>query len=458
MQKIINFLGFSKEGPVSRFFKLEERKTNLKIETVAGLTTFMTMAYVLAVQPAAMIGFGEATSLVDSSGVLITKEAILIVTALISGLVTLLMAFYADMPFALSTGMGTNFILGALLQQGEISFGSIMAIVLVSGIVFLFLSLFGIRDVIVTMIPKNIKIAISSAIGFFIAYLGFNNTGIGTFTNGIGLGDFRSPEVLLAVAGLLIIAILTAYKIKGAILVGIIAITIIGIPFGVTTLPSQFMSIPNLSTVKNVLFNFEFSYIFTANGFILMFVAFFGDFFSTLGTVLGVGAKAGMLDDEGNLPGIEKPFVVDAIGTCAGAFTGCTTITTFVESSAGVEVGGKTGFTSIIVAILFIVSAFFAPLFVIIPNAATGPALIFVGFLMIQGFQDIDFSRFTEAFGPFVMIMFTIFTGSIATGLSAGILSDIVIKVFTGKAKEVHIGMYILAIPLILYFLTSGLV
>ena len=458
MQKIISFLGFSKEGPVSRFFKFEERKTSLKIETVAGLTTFMTMAYVLAVQPAAMIGFGEATSLVDSSGVLITKEAILIVTALISGLVTLLMAFYADMPFALSTGMGTNFILGALLQQGEISFGSIMAIVLVSGIVFLFLSLFGIRDVIVTMIPKNIKIAISSAIGFFIAYLGFNNTGIGTFTNGIGLGDFRSPEVLLAIAGLLIIAILTAYKIKGAILVGIIAITIIGIPFGVTSLPSQFMSIPNLSTVKNVMFNFEFSYIFTANGFILMFVAFFGDFFSTLGTVLGVGAKAGMLDDDGNFQGIEKPFVVDAIGTCAGAFTGCTTITTFVESSAGVEVGGKTGFTSAVVAGLFIISAFFAPLFVIIPNAATGPALIFVGFLMIQGFKDIDFSNFTEAFGPFVMIMFTIFTGSIATGLSAGILSDIVIKVFTGKAKEVHIGMYILAIPLILYFLTSGLV
>lgn len=458
MQKIINFLGFSEEGTISRFFKFNERKTNLKTETVSGLTTFMTMAYVLAVQPAALIGFGEATSLIDSSGVLITKESILIVTALVSGIVTLFMGFYANMPFALSAGMGTNFILGALLQQGEINFGSIMAIVLVSGIVFLFLSLVGIRDVIVTMIPKNIKIAISSAIGFFIAYLGFKNTGIGTFTNGIGLGNFRSPEVLLAIAGLLIIAILTAYKVKGAILVGIIAITLLGIPFGVTNLPTQIATIPNFDTVKNIMFNFEFSYLFTANGFILMFVAFFGDFFSTLGTVLGVGAKAGMLDEDGNLPGIEKPFVVDAVGTCIGAFTGCTTITTYVESSAGVEVGGKTGFTSIVVAVLFILSAFFAPLFVIIPDAATGPALIFVGFLMIQGFQDIDFSNFTEAFGPFVMIMFTIFTGSIATGLSAGILSDIAIKVFTGNAKEIHIGMYILAIPLVLYFLTSGLV
>lgn len=458
MQKIIKFLGFSQGGSISRFFKFEKNKTNFKIETVAGITTFMTMAYVLAVQPAALIGFSDTVSLVDSSNTLITKEAILITTAIISGLTTLFMAFYANMPFALSAGMGTNFILGALLQQGEISFGSIMSIVLISGIVFLFLSIVGIRDVIVQMIPKNIKIAISSAIGFFIAYLGFKNTGIGTFTNGIGLGDFRSPQVLLAVLGLLIIAVLTAYKVKGAILIGIFAITIIGIPFNVTQLPSQIVSVPDLDSVKNVMFNFDFSYIFTANGFILMFVAFFGDFFSTLGTVLGVGAKAGMLDEEGNLENIEKPFMVDAVGTCTGAFCGVTTVTTYVESSAGVEVGGKTGFTSVVVGLLFIISAFFAPLFVIIPDAATGPALIFVGFLMIQGFQDIDFSNFTEAFGPFVMIMFTIFTGSIATGLSAGILSDIAIKVLTNRAKEVHIGMYILAIPLILYFITSGLV
>lgn len=458
MQKIIKFLGFSQGGSISRFFKFEKNKTNFKIETVAGITTFMTMAYVLAVQPAALIGFSDTVSLVDSSNTLINKEAILITTAIISGLTTLFMAFYANMPFALSAGMGTNFILGALLQQGEISFGSIMSIVLISGIVFLFLSIVGIRDVIVQMIPKNIKIAISSAIGFFIAYLGFKNTGIGTFTNGIGLGDFRSPQVLLAVLGLLIIAVLTAYKVKGAILIGIFAITIIGIPFNVTQLPSQIVSVPDLDSVKNVMFNFDFSYIFTANGFILMFVAFFGDFFSTLGTVLGVGAKAGMLDEEGNLENIEKPFMVDAVGTCTGAFCGVTTVTTYVESSAGVEVGGKTGFTSVVVGLLFIISAFFAPLFVIIPDAATGPALIFVGFLMIQGFQDIDFSNFTEAFGPFVMIMFTIFTGSIATGLSAGILSDIAIKVLTNRAKEVHIGMYILAIPLILYFITSGLV
>lgn len=458
MEENSNFLSFSKGGRFSRFFKFEERQTNFKTETIAGITTFMTMAYVLAVQPAALIGFGEGVSLVDVNGVLITKEAILIVTAIVSGLITLFMAFYANMPFALSAGMGTNFILGALLQQGELSFGSIMAIVLISGLVFLFLSVVGIREVIVTMIPKNIKVAISTAIGFFIAYLGFKNSGIGNFTNGIGLGDFSSPSVLLAVAGLLLIAILTAHKVKGAFLIGIVSITLIGIPVGVTNLPSQFFSVPNFDSINNVVFNYDFSQVFTANGFILMFVAFFGDFFSTLGTVLGVGSKAGMLDKDGNLPGIEKAFLADAIGTTVGSLTGVTTITTYVESSAGVEAGGKTGFSSVVVGILFIISAFFAPLFVIIPNAATGPALIFIGFLMIQGFKDIDFSNFVDSFGPFVMIMFTIFTGSIASGLAGGILADIFIKVFSGKAKEVHVGMYILAIPLIVYFVTAGLV
>lgn len=457
MTKLMSFFGFDKSKSISSFFKFELLNSNTKTELLAGLTTFMTMAYVLAVQPSAIVGFQES-SLVDINGVLITKEAILIMVAVVSAIVTMIMALYTNMPFALSTGMGSNFIFGALIQSGQISFGSAMAMTLVSGLVFLMLSVFGIRDVIVKMIPKNLKISISSAIGFFIAYLGFKNSGIGNFANGIALGNFREPAVLLAVFGLLLIGVLTAYDIKGAILIGIITITIIGIPLKVTTLPSQIFTVPNISTVKNVVFNFDFSQILTSQGIILMFVAFFGDFFSTLGTVLGVGAKAGMLDEEGNLPNIDKPFTVDAIGTCVGAMSGCTTITTFVESSAGVEAGGKTGLTSATVSILFLLSAFFAPLFVIIPDAATGPALIFVGFLMIQGFKDIDFSNFTEAFGPFVMIMFTIFTGSIASGLSAGILADIFIKVFTGKYKEIHFGMYLLAIPLIFYFLTSGLV
>ncbi|MDD3924976.1 MAG: NCS2 family permease, partial [Erysipelotrichaceae bacterium] len=245
---------------------------------------------------------------------------------------------------------------------------------------------------------------------------------------------------------------LTAYKIKGAMLIGIIVTTIIGIPLGITSVPSGLFSVPSFSTVSNVVGKLDFSTIWTAEGAVLMFIAFFGDFFSTLGTVLGVAGKANMLDKDGNLPGIEKPFLVDAIGTCVGAATGCTTVTTYVESSAGVEAGGRTGFTALVTGALFFIMMFFAPMILMIPDAATGPALIFVGFLMIQGFKDIDFSDFTEAFGPFVMIMFGTFMGSIAAGIAAGILAFVFIKIATGKFKDVHPGMYVLAIPLLLYF------
>ena len=435
------------------FFKLKERKTNLRTEIMAGLTTFMTMAYVLAVQPSAIVGFGSEPTITDVNGVVISKQAILIMCALISGLITLLMGFYSNFPFALSTGMGTNFLLGSMIQSGELSFGGAMSIILISGIIFVILSIFGIRDLIVRMIPRNIKVAISASIGFFIAYLGFSNAGIGSYDGGIGMGDFTQPSVILALLGLLIIAVLTAYKVRGALLYGIVAITLLGIPFGVTVLPERVFEVPSFSTVSNICFNFDFKNILTGGSIVLIFVAFFGDFFSTLGTVLGVAGKAKMLDENGNLPGIEKPFLVDAIGTVVGACTGNTTITTFVESSSGVEVGGRTGLTAIVTGLLFLVATFFSPLFVIIPDAATAPALIFVGFLMISGIAEVDFSDFSEAFGPFVMIVFTAFCGSIAAGIAAGILAHVFIKLLTGKFREIHPGMYVLCIPLVMYFI-----
>ena len=441
-------------GKIADFFHFAERKTKFSIELMAGLTTFMAMAYVLATQPGAIVGFGSP-SVTDAAGAVITQEAVVVTVALVSGLITILMGLYSNMPFALSTGMGSNFLLGSMIQAGTLTFSQAMGIILVEGVIFLLLSIFGIRDLIVRMIPKNIKIAISAAIGFFIAYLGFNNSGLGTYNGGISMGDFTNPAVVLAVLGLLIIAVLTAYKVKGAILIGILITTILGIPFGITTVPSSLVSVPDFSGVSDLIMKFDFSNILTPTGLILVFVTFFGDFFSTLGTVLGLGGKAGMLDEHGNLPGIEKPFLIDAIGTCVGALFGCTTITTYVESSAGVEAGGRTGFTAITTGLLFLIAMFLAPIFLMIPNAATGPALIFVGFIMIQGFKDIDFSDFTEAFGPFVMIMFCIFMGSIAAGIAGGILAHILIKVMTGRVKEVNIGMYILAIPLILYFIYS---
>lgn len=438
---------------MEKFFKLSQRGTDLRTEIMAGLTTFMTMAYVLAVQPSAIVGFGSEPTITDVNGVVISKQAILIMCALISGLITLLMGFYSNFPFALSTGMGTNFLLGSMIQSGELSFGGAMSIILISGIIFVILSIFGIRDLIVRMIPRNIKVAISASIGFFIAYLGFSNAGIGSYDGGIGMGDFTQPSVILALLGLLIIAVLTAYKVRGAILYGIVAITLLGIPFGVTVLPERVFEVPSFSTVSNICFNFDFKNILTGGSIVLIFVAFFGDFFSTLGTVLGVAGKAKMLDENGNLPGIEKPFLVDAIGTVVGACTGNTTITTFVESSSGVEAGGRTGLTAIVTGLLFLVATFFSPLFVIIPDAATAPALIFVGFLMISGIAEVDFSDFSEAFGPFVMIVFTAFCGSIAAGIAAGILAHVFIKLLTGKFREIHPGMYVLCIPLIMYFI-----
>ena len=259
--------------------------------------------------------------------------------------------------------------------------------------------------------------------------------------------------MLLAVLGLAIIGVLTAYNVKGAILIGIAVITVLGIPFGITVLPAHPFAIPDFSDLSTVCFNFDFSGLFTSSAAIWIFIAFFGDFFSTLGTVLGVAGKAKMLDKDGNLPGIQKPFLVDAIGTCVGACTGNTTITTFVESTSGVEAGGRTGLTALTTGIMFLLTIFAAPLFVVIPYAATGPALIFVGFLMIGGLTEIDFSDFTEAFGPFMMIVFGAFTANIAASIGAGIIAHIIIKVFTGKAKEIHPGLYILCIPMVLYFI-----
>ena len=436
---------------MEKLFKLSLRGTDKKTEIIAGLTTFMTMAYVLAVQPAAICG-GEAY-ITDVNGVVITKSAIMITCALVSGLITLLMAFYTNFPFALSTGMGSNFILGALIQSQALSFGAAMVITLISGIVFVLLTVFGLRDLIVRVIPKNIKIAISASIGFFIAYLGFKNCGIGSFENGIALGNLTDPAVLLAIGGLLLIIVLNALNVKGAILISIIATTLIGIPLGVTTL-NGVAAVPDFGELGNVMFNLDFKGVFTASGLILVFVCFFGDFFSTLGTVLAVANRANMLDENGNLPGIERPFLVDAIGTCIGALTGNTTITTFVESTSGVEAGGRTGLTAMTTGILFLLATIFSPLFLTIPSFATAPALIIVGFYMMGSAVKIDFSEPSEGIPAFLTILAMPTAYSISEGIAIGVISWTIINVVTGKAKEKKISplMYVLTILFILKY------
>ncbi|MGD1818081.1 MAG: NCS2 family permease [Pleomorphochaeta sp.] len=431
-------------------FDLKGHKTSYRTEVIAGLTMFITMVYVLFLQPIAIIG--PNASFVDINGVEITSTAIFVLTAVITGISTIIMGLYANFPFALSTGMGINFLLGAMLQSNQISFAAMMTVTLISGVIFILLTVLGLRKYIVELIPKDIKIAIGAAIGFFLVYLGFSDAGIANFSTGMAMGDFSSPAVLLALIGLLIIVFFEHKKIKGGILYSVIIVTLLGIPFGITNTAISF-SVPDFSSVNNLLFKFSFSEIMKPMFFTLLFATFFGDFFSTLGTVLGLGGRLNMLDEDGNLPGIEKPFLVDSCFTAIGAMFGCTVITTFVESAAGVESGGRTGFTSVVTGILFLIAVILAPIVSIIPVVATAPVLIYIGYLMICDIVKIDFSTFETAFGPFITIIFTIFFADFAAGIAGGIIAQVLIKLIYGKGKETKIGLYILALLLMLYFI-----
>ena len=439
----------------NRFFHLEERGTTVKREVLAGITTFMTMAYVLAVQPSSICGFGPEAFITDINGVVISKSALLIMCALVSGIITLFMGLYANLPLALSTAMGSNFILGGLVSSGTYSFGWAMALLLCSGILFVLVTVLGVRKMVVDLLPKNLKIAIPTAVGFFITYLGFSNTGLAVFDGGLALGDFTQPSVLLSLITMVIMGVLTAYQVRGAILIGIIAGTVLAIPMGVATLPGALISLPDMSEVSNLLLCYDFDTVLAdiPGALVWIFILFTSDFFATFGALIAVGAQTNMLDENGNFPNIEKPFLVDAIGTVVGSGTGCTTISTFIESTIGVEAGGRTGLTAVVSGVLFLGCIFLSPLFLMIPTAVTGVALIFVGFSMLSGFTKLDFSDFKSCFGPFVMIMFGTFTGDIAAAISLGVLSDVVMKVLTGKAKTVHPVLYVLCIPLVLYFI-----
>lgn len=356
----------------------------------------------------------------------------------------------------LDTAMGSNFILGGLVNSGTVSFGWAMALLLCSGILFILVTVLGVRKMVVDLLPKNLKIAIPTAVGFFIAYLGFKNTGLAAFSDsGLALGDFTQPAVLLALITMAVMGVLTAYKVRGAILIGIIVGTVISIPMGVSTLPTTLVSLPDMSEIGNLVLCYDFKSVLAdiPGALVWIFILFTSDFFATFGALIAVGAQTNMLDEDGNFPQIEKPFLVDAVGTVVGSGTGCTTISTFIESTIGVEAGGRTGLTAIVSGGLFLVCIFLSPLFLMIPTAVTGVALIFVGFSMLSGFTKLDFSDFKSCFGPFVMILFGTFTGDIAAAICLGVLTDVLIKVLTGDAKKVHPVLYVLCIPLVLYFI-----
>lgn len=426
---------------IDGFFMVSERGSTYGREIIAGLTTFMTMAYILIIHPNWMAAAG------------MDHGASVVVTALMSGIFSLLMGMYAKLPFALAPAMGGNaFFAFTLVKGGIVPWEVGMGMVFVSGIVFVLLTVFGIRELIVRLVPKSIKFAIGAAVGMFIAYLGMRDAGLVAFTDtGVRLGGLGDPKALLALVGLFITGALLARKTPGGILLGILFTAAIGIPMGITKLPEAFFAMP--ASIEPIAFKLDILGALKIEYIPFMFTFFTGDFFSTLGTVLGVSQKAGLLDKDGNLPEIGKPFLVDAVGTVVGAAFGSTTITTYIESASGVEAGGRTGLTAITTSLCFFLALFLVPVATCIPSQATAPALIIIGLMMMPGVRNIVFEDFTESFPAFMTILITAYTASIANGIGSGIIFYAAMKVLSGRAKEVHWGTYILCVPLIVYFL-----
>lgn len=427
---------------MEKFFKLKDNGTTVRTEIVAGITTFLTMAYILAVNP----GILSATGM--------PADSVFIATALSAFIATLVMALVARLPFALAPGMGLNafFAFTVVLGMGK-SWQFALTAVFLEGLIFLILTALNVREAIINCIPLNIKKAISVGIGLFIAFIGLQNAGIVVNNDAVlvGLGSLGNSNALIAVIGLIVIGILLSLKIKGALLIGIILTTLIGIPLKVTNIEGfqLFGPIPSLAPI---LFKFEWSQIFTLDMLIVLFTFLFVDMFDTVGTLIGVSTKANMLKSDGTIPRVKQALFADAIGTTAGAILGTSTVTTYVESAAGVEEGGRTGLTALTTAILFLLAIFLSPIFLIIPGAATAPALIIVGLFMMSPVKEIEWSDVSEGLPAFLTLIIMPLAYSIAEGIAWGILSFILLKVLTGKYKNIPVLTYVVGVFFIFTF------
>ena len=453
---------------LEKIFHLKENKTDVKTEVIAGITTFMTMAYILAVNPSVLSACG-----MDSG-------AVFTATALAALIATLLMAAFSNYPFVLAPGMGLNayFSYTVVLQMGY-SWQTALAAVFIEGIVFILLSLTNVREAIFNAIPMNLKHAVSVGIGLFIAFIGLQNAhivvdsatlvGVYSFKSSVENGLFNSEgiTVVLALVGILVTGILVVKGVKGNILWGILITWGLGIicqfaglyvpnpEIGFYSLLPDFskgLSIPSLAPIFAKL---QFDGVFSLDFLVILFAFLFVDLFDTLGTLVGVSSKAGMLDENGKLPNIKGALLADAVATTAGAVLGTSTTTTFVESASGVSEGGRTGLTAVTTAILFGLSLFLSPIFLAIPSFATAPALVIVGLYMLSNVISIDFSDMSEAIPCYVCIIAMPFFYSISEGISMGIITYVAINLITGKAKEKKLSalMYVLAVLFILKYI-----
>lgn len=432
---------------MENFFKLKERGTTVSREIIAGLTTFLAMAYILAVNPGMLSAAG------------MSARAVFTATAVSAAIATLVMAFVANLPVALAPGMGLNafFTFTVVIGMG-CTWQLALTAVLVEGIIFIILSLCGIREAIVKSIPDNLKKAVAVGIGLFIAIIGLNNAGIVTSQAGtiISFVTFKmeNAAALLAIIGLIITIILYTLKVPGAILIGIVITTLIGIPMGVTKIPEGFKAVS--APDAPYFFAFDWKGIcMGANGFsiavlgkfiVILITFLFTDLFDTIGTLLGVAEQGNLKDKDGNVLNAKGALIADSVGTVVGACLGTSTVTSYVESSAGVGAGGRTGLASVVTAVLFLVSLLFSQVFLLIPAAATAPALIFVGYLMMKSVVDIKFDDPTEGIPAFVTIISMPFAYSISKGIMYGIITYVITKLCAKKAKDIPVVTWILAV------------
>ena len=424
---------------LDRFFKLKARDTNVKTEVTAGITTFMTIAYLLAVVPAQLADIG------------MDRGAVFVATALSAFVATALAGLLGNFPFGLAPSLGLNaFFAFSVVMAMDKTWEFALTAVLISGIILIILTLLGVREALFDVIPSNLKLSMVVGIGLFITFIGLNNAGIIDLSGAVpDIGNFKDPAVFLALIGVILTGVLMHKNVKGALLIGIVAITVVGIPLGVTNLPSSIIASPP-SLAPTALKFVGMDEILTIDMAVAVFTFLFVAIFDTIGTLVGLASNAKLLDEDGKLPGINRAYLADSIGSVLAACLGTSFIGTTVESASGISEGGKTGLTAISTSVLFLVALFLSPLFLVIPAAATSPVLILVGLLMFGAVAGIEFEDFTEGIPAFLTIIIMPLSYSIAEGIVVGMISYVALKVLSGKFKEVSPVMYGLAVLFIL--------
>ncbi len=420
----------------------DPKTMKLRTEMIAGVTTFLTMSYILAVNPSILMSTG------------MDQGALFTATALASAIATLLLAFMAKLPFAQAPSMGLNaFFAYTLCQAMGYSWQNSLAILLIEGIVFILITFFNVREMIFNAIPNNLRYAISAGIGMFIAFIGLKNAGIivskeGTF---VGLGAFTAP-CLLGIFATLLSGVLMARNVKGALFWGIIITTLIGIPLGVTIFPDHWLPVSAPKDISPIFCEFDFSGLLNLKTVLVVFSLLIVNIFDTIGTLMGLAEKTGIVREDGSIPRVSEAMMSDAIGTTCGAMLGSSTISTYIESASGIAEGGRSGVTSLVVGAMFILSLFLAPVFLLIPSAATSGALIMVGVLMLDSVKKINLSDMTEAFPAFITMITMVLCYSIADGICLGILSFVIMKLCTHRWKDLNWTLCILSILFVLNF------